>query len=149
MKESHLFTTKIIPDSFIFGFISRKEQKLTSKWVWPSHQIFFFNISKACKSGSKTAILFDYCALGFSPTLLSANLFFVQCRMKVSQKVFITVIKAFHWCHCFLLIKNVDDALKHLSVLGLCGPSLYVPREISYSSRSRAEEREQSWYLDL
>lgn len=110
---------------------------------------FFFNISKACKSGSKTAILFDYCALGFSPTLLSANLFFVQCRMKVSQKVFITVIKAFHWCHCFLLIKNVDDALKHLSVLGLCGPSLYVPREISYSSRSRAEEREQSWYLDL
>lgn len=57
----------------------------------------FVNISKVCnrKSGSKTAILFDYCALGFSPTPLPANLFYVQCRMKVSQKVFITVIKFF------------------------------------------------------
>lgn len=56
------------------------------------------NISKVCKrkSGSKTTILFDYCALGFSPIPLPANLFYVQYRTEVSQKIFITVIKVFH-----------------------------------------------------
>lgn len=44
---------------------------------------------------------------------------------------------------------NVDDALKHLSVLGLCGPSSHVLREHTYSSRNRAEEREQAWTLAL
>jgi len=39
---------------------------------------------------------------------------------------------------------NVDDALKHLSVLGLCDPCSHVLREHTYSSQNTAEEREQS-----
>lgn len=44
---------------------------------------------------------------------------------------------------------NVDDALRHLSVLGLCGPSSDVLREHTYSLRNRAEERERSWTVAL
>lgn len=44
---------------------------------------------------------------------------------------------------------NVDGALRHLSVLGLCGPSSDVLREHTYSLRNRAEERERSWTVAL
>lgn len=42
----------------------------------------FINVSKTgkTKSRSRTAILFDYCAVGISPTLLPANLFCVKFR---------------------------------------------------------------------
>lgn len=58
----------------------------------------FINVCKTgkTKSRSRTAILVDYCAVGFSPTPLPANLFCVKFRSRVSQKMFVIVIKVFH-----------------------------------------------------